>query len=112
MATSRPLYHDSVVKLSKEFLTVNGAGRFIPLARTWRLADISEFALIPREQYRYEQLPRWGRTEDNVWFTRDPRRWRRHFAVVISTPQGKIGFSPTHAERFADLLHAAGITRR
>ncbi len=112
MASSRPLYQDKVATLTKEFLTVRGAGRFVPVARTWRVADISEFSTFPREHYQYEQLPRWGKTADNVWFTRDNRRWRRTVAVVITTPSGQVGFTPTHPDRFIQVLGDLGITRR
>jgi len=111
MAASRRLYQDKVVTLTKEALTVRGAGHIVPLARTWRVSDISDFSVFPREHYQHEQLPRWGKTPDNVWFTRDTRRWRRNVAVVVSTPRGRVGFTPTHPDRFAQLLESLGSTR-
>jgi hypothetical protein len=49
-------------------------------------------------------------SDDNVWFTKDTNRWRRHESIEIVLTSGRaIGFTPAHSARVAEILVKLGL---
>lgn len=107
------LYEDQTVALTSTALVLRGATRFLGRTRRVYVADLVTFELKHRAAYPNQQLPRRGKSETGVWFTRDPRRWKRSVAIEIHLKNGEsLGFTPAHAGRVEELLTRLGVTPR
>ena len=108
--SSRILYQDRAAALSDEALVLRGFTKILGRPRRVELSRIVSFRLRAANEFPNEQLPTWGLDDRGVWFTRDPRRWRRTTAIEVTFDNGEaVGFSPAHASRFRDLLLELGV---
>ena len=111
--SSRMLYHDRVAALTDEALALRGFTKIFGRQRRVPLERITSFRLRPASDYPNEQIPAWGLDDRRVWFTRDPRRWRRTAAIEVTLDTEEIvGFSPAHPGRVRDLLVELGVTEQ
>lgn len=110
--TSVTLYHDRSLTLTSNFLMLRGVSKFLGRRENISYENIVAFRLRDAAEYRFSRVPDWGISDDNVWFTKDPHRWRRRQAIEIVLADGRaLGFSPAHASRVADILSAQGVNR-
>jgi hypothetical protein len=108
--SNRVLYQDRTVALTDEALVLRGFTKVLGRSRRIQISQIASFRLRPQSEYPNERLPKWGIDDRGVWFTRDPRRWRRQSAMEITFDNGEtVGFSPAHANRFRELLAGLGV---
>ena len=110
--SSGTLYHDRCLTLTNHFLMLHGVSRFLGRKETIEFAQIVAFRLREAREYPFEQVPSWGISDDNVWFTKDSQRWRRRQAIELVLQDGRaLGFTPAHASRVAEILSGRGISQ-
>lgn len=108
--STRVLYQDRTVALTEETLVLRGFTKVLGRARRIQLDQIESFRLRPQSDFPNGQLPKWGVDDRGVWYTRDPRRWRRQAAIEVKFTNGdEVGFSPAHVQRFRELLIHHGV---
>ncbi len=108
--SSRILYQDRAAALSDEALVLRGFTKIIGRPRRVELPRIRSFRVRAANEFPSEHLPSWGLDDRGVWYTRDPRRWRRQIAIEVTLTNGEtVGFTPAHASRFRDLLLELGV---
>ena len=99
------LYHDRILTITNSYLIISGVSRILGRRERIPVDAIAGFRLRDESTYPHGQIPRQGLSDDNVWFTKDSNRWRRHEAIEIVLHDGRaIGFSPAHASRVSDIL--------
>ena|SRR5665811_953449 len=104
------LYQDRTTALSDDAVILRGFTRILGRARRVQLSQISGYRVRHQSEFPNSQLPRWGLDDRGVWYTRDPRRWRRQASIEITFHNGEVfGFSPAHPTRFAELLNELGV---
>ena len=104
------LYHDRILTVTNSSLVVSGVSRIMGRRERIPLESIAGFRTRHESSYPHGQIPRQGLSDDNVWFTKDANRWRRHEAIEIVLHDGRaIGFSPAHASRVNDILLKLGL---
>lgn len=109
----RILYQDHTAALTDEALVLRGFTKFFGRSRRVALTGIKEFAMRDRAEFAQGQFPSWGVSDEGVWYTRDPRRYRRSTAIELVFTNGEsVGFTPAHAGRFRDLLLQLGVKER
>lgn len=110
---TRILYEDNAVVLTSDELMLRGFTKFFARPRRVPLAGIANVHLRDRSEYPNGQLPRWGTSDEGVWYTRDRRRFRRQTAIELTFANGeKVGFTPAHAARVRDLLVQHSVKER
>jgi hypothetical protein len=110
LADNRVLYQDRTAALTEETIVLRGFTKVLGRARRISLSQIASFRVRSLADFPNEQLPRWGVDDRGVWYTRDPRRWRRQTAIELTFVNGEeVGFTPAHGHRFQDLLHQLGV---
>ena len=110
--TSVTLYHDRSLTLTSNFLMLRGVSKFLGRRENVPYENIVAFRLREGSEYPFGRVPEWGISDDNVWFTKDPQRWRRRQAIEIVLTDGRaLGFSPAHASRVAEILTTQGVNR-
>ena len=106
------LYHDSTVTITTDYVVVSGATRVLSRRVRIPLSDIVAFRYRADAAYPHGRVPQQGLSDDDVWFTRDSRRWRRKDAIEIVLNTGKAyGFTPAHATRVAEIFEKQGVSR-
>ena len=104
------LYHDRILTVTSSALIVSGVSRILGRRERFPVEAIAGFRLRHESTYPHHQIPRQGLSDDNVWFTKDSNRWRRHEAIEIVLRNGRaVGFSPAHASRVSDILLKLGL---
>jgi hypothetical protein len=104
------LYHDRILTVTNSSLIVSGASRFLSRRERIPLDHVAGFRMRHESTYPHGKIPRQGLSDDNVWFTKDTNRWRRHEAIEIVLKDGRaIGFSPAHASRVNDIFLKLGL---
>ena len=110
--SSGTLYHDRCLTLTNDFLVVKGASRFLGRKEEIKFSQIVAFRLRDAREYPFAQVPSWGISDDNVWFTKDSQRWRRRQAIELVLQEGRaLGFTPAHANRVAEILIGRGVSQ-
>lgn len=105
------LYHDRVLTVTNSSLVLSGVSRILGRRERIPVEVIAGFRVRHESSYPHGQIPRQGLSDDNVWFTKDANRWRRHEAVEIVLRDGRaIGFSPAHASRVSEIFLKLGLT--
>lgn len=105
------LYHDRILTVTNSSLVLSGVSRILGRRERIPVEAIAGFRLRQDDTYPHRQIPRQGLSDDNVWFTKDVNRWRRHEAIEIVLHDGRaIGFSPAHASRVHDIFLKLGLT--
>jgi hypothetical protein len=108
---SRILYQDRVCGLTNDTLVLHGFTKILGRPRRIELKNIVSFLMRSSEDFPNHSLPKWGVDDRGVWYTRDPRRWRRHHSIEITfVSNERVGFTPAHPARFRDLLNQVGVT--
>ena len=104
------LYHDRILTVTSTSLVVSGVSRIFGRRERIPLEEIAGFRLRHESSYPHGQIPRQGLSDDNVWFTKDSNRWRRHEAIELLMKNGRaIGFSPAHASRVNEIFLKLGL---
>ncbi len=110
--TSVTLYHDRSLTLTSNFLILRGVSKFLGRRESLAYESMVAFRLREASEYPFGRIPEWGVSDDKVWFTKDPQRWRRRQAIEIIFADGRaLGFSPAHASRVAEILTSQGVNR-
>jgi hypothetical protein len=110
--SSGTLYRDQCLTLTNHFLMLHGVSRFLGRKETIEFPQIVAFRLREAREYPFEQVPSWGISDDNVWFTKDSQRWRRRQAIELVLRDGRaLGFTPAHASRVAEILISRGVSQ-
>ncbi len=110
--SSGTLYHDRCLALTSHFLILHGVSRFLGRKETIEFPQIVAFRLRNASEYPFEQVPSWGISDDNVWFTKDSQRWRRREAIELVLRDGRaLGCTPAHASRVAEILISRGVSQ-
>ena len=108
---SRILYQDRVCGLTEETLVLHGFTKILGRPRRIELKHIVSFQLRSADEFPNHSLPKWGVDDRGVWYTRDPRRWRRQHSIEITFDNNeRVGFTPAHPTRFRDLLRHVGVS--
>ena len=106
------LYHDRTTTVTSDFLLLRGVSKTLGRRERFALDAIVAFRLREATEYPYGRVPEWGISDDNVWFVKDPQRWRRRSAIELVLQDGRaIGFTPAHAARVAEILETRGVKR-
>ena len=106
------LYHDRSLMLTSHFLVVRGVSRFLGRRTSIEYSQIVAFRLRDAREYPFERVPDRGISDDNVWFAKDPQRWRRRHAIELVMRDGRaLGFTPAHASRVVELLISRGVSQ-
>jgi len=111
--TNRILYQDRTAALMDDALVLRGFTKILGRPRRLALSQIVAFRVRERSDFPDEELPSWGKDDRGVWYTRDPRRWRRMQSIELTLDNGdQFGFSPAHLNRFRELMTQLNIPER
>jgi hypothetical protein len=104
------LYHDRILTVTNSTLVVSGASKILGRRERIPLASVAGFRIRHESTYPNDQIPRQGLSDDNVWFTKDANRWRRHEAIEMVLKSGRaVGFTPAHSARVAEIFIKLGL---
>ena len=104
------LYHDRILTVTTSTLVISGVSRILGRRERIPVERVAGFRVRHESTYPHGQIPRQGLSDDNVWFTKDTNRWRRHEAIEIVLTSGRaIGFTPAHSARVAEILVKLGL---
>lgn len=104
------LYHDRILTVTNTTLVLSGVSRILGRRERIAVEKVVGFRVRHESTYPHGQIPRQGLSDDNVWFTKDVNRWRRHEAIEIVLTSGRaLGFTPAHTARVAGILVKLGL---